>query len=92
MAQDLVIRTSEKGWYAALARAYKDRSPVLVIDDAAVGFNTAEDSLVEIARKAKLGAAEITGTCIALGMSVVGVVLRRASNARPVQIAIVKFA
>lgn len=70
---ELVIRTSERGWYAALARAYKDRVAVLVIDDALVGFNPAEDTLYNIARKAKLSAREIAGACVAIGMSVVGV-------------------
>lgn len=73
MANELVIRTSERGWYTALARAYKDRVAVLVIDDAAVGFDPSEDTLYNIARKAKLSAREIAGACVAIGMSVVGV-------------------
>lgn len=73
MAHELIIRTSEKGWYATLARAYKDKTPALVIDDANVGFDPTSDSLLDIARKGALGAREIAGACIALGISVVGV-------------------
>lgn len=73
MANELIIRTSELGWFSALARAYKEREPVLVIDDAEVGFNPADESLLEIARKSKLGIREIAGACVALGMSAVGV-------------------
>jgi hypothetical protein len=73
MAKELIIRTSELGWFSALARAYKEREEVLVIDDAEVGFNPADESLLEIARNSKLGMREIAGACIALGMSAVGV-------------------
>ncbi|MFM0416980.1 hypothetical protein [Paraburkholderia aromaticivorans] len=73
MAHDLIIRTSEKGWYSALARAYKEKTSLLVIDDANVGFDPKSDSLLDVARKGRLGVREITGACIALGMSVVGV-------------------
>jgi len=42
---------------------------------AAVGFDPSEDSLYNLARKAKLSAREIAGACVAVGMSVAGVAL-----------------
>lgn len=73
MADEPIIRTSERGWYAALALAYKYRVAVSAIDDAAVGFDPSKDTLYKVARNAKLGAREVAGACVAVGMSVDGV-------------------
>jgi hypothetical protein len=73
LAHELVIRTSEQGWFAALAKAYKDRIATLVIDDANVGLDLEKDNLFDVGRKARLSAGEITATGIALGMSSVGI-------------------
>jgi hypothetical protein len=75
LAHELVIRTSEQGWFAALAKAYKDRAPTLVIDDANVGLDLEKDNLFNVGRKARLSAGEITATGVALGMSSVGIVI-----------------
>jgi hypothetical protein len=72
MAHKLVIRTSERGWFAALAKAYKEETPTWVIDDAAVGFDPHDDTLFELGRRSKLSAREIVAACLAAGMSVGG--------------------
>lgn len=73
MNQQLVVRTSEPGWLAVLAKAYKDQTPTLIVDDANVGINPANHSLFDMGRKADLSTAEITAVCIACGMSLAGV-------------------
>jgi hypothetical protein len=73
MTHQLIVRTSETGWLAVLAKAYKDQTPTLIIDDAQVGIDPANHSLFDMGRKAELSTAEIVGVCVAVGMSIAGV-------------------
>ncbi len=73
MADQLVVRTSQPGWLAVLAKAYKDHTPALIIDDANVGIDPSHQSLFQMGRKAGLSKAEIAGVCVALGLSAAGV-------------------
>lgn len=75
MSQDkpTIIRTSEQGWLAALARLYREQKPIFIIDDAKVGINPEEHTLFDMARKADLSASEIAAVCVACGMGVAGV-------------------
>jgi hypothetical protein len=75
MNDQLVVRTSQAGWLAVLAKAYKDKTPVLVIDDAKVGIDPSNQSLFEMGRKANLSKADIAAACVAVGMAVAGVVM-----------------
>lgn len=75
MTRKLVVRTSQTGWLAVLARAYKEQTPVLIIDDAKVGIDPANDSLFEMGRKADLSSAEMAAAAVAVGMSVAGVAM-----------------
>jgi hypothetical protein len=68
----LVVRTSERGWFAVLAKAYKEETPTRVIDDVGVGFDPHDDTLFELGRRSKLSAREIVAACLAAGMSVSG--------------------
>ena len=67
-----VIKTSEKGWFIELAKAYKKKKPISVIDDANVGFDPKRQFLLEIGRKAKLKLADWVAVLISLGVSAVG--------------------
>ena len=67
-----MVRTSERGWFAALAKTYKEETPTSVIDDAGVGFDPNDDTLFELGRRSKLSAREIVAACRAAGMSVGG--------------------
>jgi hypothetical protein len=69
------IRTSEKGWFSRLAKAYRERVPVLIVDDAKVGIDPATDSLVSIGLKAGLSLAEWTAVGISIGISAAGVTM-----------------
>ena len=73
MTHQLIVRTSAPSWLAVLAKAYKEQTPTLIIDDANVGIDPANHSLFDMGRKAELSVAEITAVCIAVGMSFVGV-------------------
>ena len=73
MTHQLVVRTSEPGWLAALAKAYREQIPTLIIDDANVGIDPSNHSLFDMGRKASLSTAEIAAVCIACGISVAGV-------------------
>ena len=66
------IKTSDERWLARLARAYKDRLPVSVIDDANVGIDPSTQTLFQIARSAGLSSREVAGVAVALGMSAIG--------------------
>jgi hypothetical protein len=73
MGHQLVIRTSQSGWLALLAKAYKNQTPTLIIDDANVGIDPTHQSLFDMGRKAGLSKAEIAGAAVALGMTAAGI-------------------
>ncbi|HTC21577.1 MAG TPA: hypothetical protein VK859_12060, partial [bacterium] len=73
MGHQLVIRTSQSGWLGVLAKAYKNRTPTLIIDDANTGIDPHHQSLFEMGRKAGLSRAEIAGAAVALGMTAAGI-------------------
>ena len=75
MTHQLVVRTSQAGWLAVLAKAYKEQTPTLIIDDANVGIDPANHSLFDMGRKAELTTAEIAAACIAVGMAAAGVAM-----------------
>jgi hypothetical protein len=70
--EQMQIRTSEQSWFLQLAKAYKERIPVLLIDDAKVGIDPAMESLVAMGLKAKLTPREWTAVSVAVGMSAAG--------------------
>jgi len=72
---DLSIRTSEKGWFAKLARAYRERAAILVVDDANVGIDPSADSLVSMGLKAGLSPEEWAAVGVSIGLSAAGIVM-----------------
>jgi hypothetical protein len=70
-----VIRTSEKGWVTALARAYRNRDEVLLIDDANAGIDPRRESLVAMGIKARLTIEEWVAAGVSVGMSAAGAVM-----------------
>ncbi len=75
MTEERRIRTSEKGWFGKLARAYRERVPVLIVDDARVGLDPATDSLVSIGLKAGLSPAEWAAVGVSIGISAAGITM-----------------
>ena len=71
----LTVRTSQPDWFKALANVYKNRQPVLLIDDAGLGVDPASLTLLQMAREVRLSPREISGVCVALGMSAAGITM-----------------
>jgi len=72
---DTVIRTSQPGWFPRLAQAYRDRKPVLLVDDANVGIDPEHQSLVSMGIKAGLSPADWAAVGVAAGVSAAGVMM-----------------
>jgi hypothetical protein len=72
---DLTIRTSEQAWLAQLAKAYRNRDQVVIIDDANVGIDPGNQTLLEMALKTGLSRKEWMAVLLAVGMSVFGSVV-----------------
>jgi hypothetical protein len=72
---DSTIRTSQKGWFERLATAYRDRQPVLLVDDARVGIDPMSQSLVAMGIRAGLSPADWAAVGVAVGMSAAGVMM-----------------
>jgi hypothetical protein len=72
---EIVIRTSVQNWFQQLVDAYKQRMPILLIDDAKVGIDPANQSLVAMGLKAKLSTSDWTAVGVAVGMSAAGVMM-----------------
>ncbi|MGA2975001.1 MAG: hypothetical protein ABSF77_06800 [Spirochaetia bacterium] len=58
-----------------LAKAYRDRTPVLLVDDANVGIDPQSQSLVSMGIKAGLSPADWTAVGVAVGVSAAGVLM-----------------
>ncbi len=67
------LKTSQRNWFSALAKAYKRRDRVVLKDDAGLGVDPRHQTLFMMAVRAKLSMNEITAACIALGMAVAGI-------------------
>ena len=69
------IKTSDQRWLERLARAYKERMPVSLVDDANVGIDPSTQTIFQIARAARMSSREIAGAGVALGMSAAGIAM-----------------
>ena len=72
---DTTIRTSQAGWFPRLAQAYKDRQQVILVDDAKVGIEPQNQSLVSMGIKAGLSLADWTAVGVSAGVSGAGVMM-----------------
>jgi len=68
-----LIRTSAAGWLKRVAEAYKARSPISIEDDAHIGIDPQEDSLLKMGIKAGLTRREWGAVLVSLGMAGFGV-------------------
>lgn len=73
------IKTSEEGWLATLARAYREKQPVLLVDDAKVGIDPTSQTILQMGRNAGLRKEEWVAVLIALGMVGAGIALALAA-------------
>lgn len=72
LATTTTIRTSEKDWLARLTTAYREHAAVELIDDAQVGIDPAQQSLLQMGLTGRLSRREWTAVSIAGGMTLFG--------------------
>ena len=72
---DLTIRTSDQGWLAQLVKAYRDRDQIIIVDDAHVGIDPSNQSLLEMGLKTGLARNEWTAALLSAGMGIYGAVV-----------------
>ena len=70
-----VVHTSDPGWLRSLALLYKARASGVIVDDAHLGINPEDQTLLQMARVSGLSRREIASVSVALGMSGVGVTM-----------------
>jgi len=68
----LTIRTSEHGWLQELAKAYRVRREVLIVDDANAGVDPSTQSLLSMGLRCKLSRNEWIALVVSAGMSAGG--------------------
>ena len=73
--EELTIKTSESGWVARVAKAYVDKTHVILIDDAKLGIDPTRDSVVTMGRKAELTRPEWIAVAVSVGIAATGVYL-----------------
>jgi hypothetical protein len=71
----LIVRTSSKDWLSALALAYRSRTSVTLIDDAQLGVDPINETLLQMGLKAQLSFHDWTAVAIGMGVSTVGAYL-----------------
>ncbi len=54
---------------------YRARQPGLLVDDAGLSLDPAQQTLLQMARQSRLSRKEIVGACVALGMSAAGITM-----------------
>lgn len=69
---NLTIRTSDQGWLAQLAKAYRNQDQVVLVDDANVGIDPGSQTLLDMGLKTGLSRKEWVAVLIAGGMTVFG--------------------
>lgn len=74
-AKEIVIRTSQEGWFKELTKAYKEKHDVQLIDDANVGIDPASQTLLEMGKQGKIDQREWVAVLTALGVSAAGITI-----------------
>jgi hypothetical protein len=69
------IRSSESEWILKLSQAYKDRVPVIFVDDAVTGFDPRNDTIFSFGQRSGFTRTDWEKVLGCLGVSVVGIVL-----------------
>jgi hypothetical protein len=70
----LTIHTSEQGWLAELARAYRNRDQIVIIDDLNVGIDPSRQTLLDMGLRSKLSRNEWIAVSISVGLGAFGAV------------------
>src|SRR5580698_2544087 len=70
-----MVRTSEPGWLAKVAEAYRNRVQIVIVDDANAGIDPSGQTLLQMGLKRGLSRNDWIGVCVAGGMGVWGAVM-----------------
>ena len=70
---ELTVYTSQSDWFAKVAVAYRKKSKILLIDDANLGINPAEQPLVEMLSLGNSSLQDWAGVLVSLGISAAGI-------------------
>ena len=73
--QEKIVKTSDPNWLRTLALLYKERLTALLVDDANLGIDPEEQTLLQMARFAGISRRELAAVSVALGVSAVGVTM-----------------
>lgn len=69
---DLEIRTTNHDWLTQLAAAYQARTAVTLVDDARLGIDPVQQTILDMGRRANLSVREWVAVLVGLGVGVVG--------------------
>jgi hypothetical protein len=72
---NLIIKTSEAGWFTTLATSYRNRTPVTLVDDAKIGIKPTDETLMQMGLKAKLSMQEWIAVGISVGVGAAGMTM-----------------
>lgn len=67
------IRTSNPGWLKQLAKAYKSRERLLLIDDAGLGIDPSTQSLFDMGQRTDMAMRDWVGVLVSLGLGGAGI-------------------
>jgi hypothetical protein len=70
-----IVRTSDPNWLRTLALLYRARQAGVLVDDAHLGINPGDQTLLQMARVSGLSRREVLSVSVALGMSGVGITM-----------------
>ena len=71
----ILVKTSSNDWLVSLSKAYKAKMAVTLIDDANLGIDPVNQTLLEMGRKANLSVQDWVAVLIGLGVAGVGAYL-----------------
>lgn len=81
--QKQIIKTTEPDWSKKMARAYRFREPVILVDNAKLGVDPANQSWISMAKQSGLSKAEWIAFFVSLGFGVTGIRLMIAAILDP---------
>jgi hypothetical protein len=68
----IIIKTSSSDWLVRLASVYKTQMPVTLVDDAQLGLDPINQTLLEMGRRANLSTQDWVAVLIGLGVGALG--------------------
>jgi hypothetical protein len=72
---NLTLRTSQQGWLAELTKAYRNREPILIIDDLNTGIDPKLQTLLQMGLQRKLTRNEWIAVGLSAGVGLWGITM-----------------